>query len=75
MICPLYEGEDDFAWMYRGMEGTERMRKNTRARRQRERERQAPKPATPLIFGPGEPREPTTKGVPKPPPMPKSVQV
>ena len=81
MICPLYEAEDDFAWMYRGMEHSGSAARMRRAsKKKKEREKQMAKPSTPLFFGPGEPRiEPKIgKGKmepPEPPPMPKSVQV
>ena len=81
MICPLYEEEDDFAWMRKGLEN--RRKAALEAKKQKTSEAKKARDENDcdsLLVGPGEAafREVKKMGrslVPTPPPMPKTVQV
>lgn len=71
MICPLYETEDDFAWMYKGVGGESRKKAfKTKKAKTLLKEVESP------LLGPAHPAKTPQrkKGIPEPPPMPKSVQ-
>ena len=76
MICPLYEEEDDFAWMLKGLGKKQKKKKGKDEEENRLRSRDS------RFSGPGEmasrqlvASKTGKRPVPKPPPMPQSVQV
>ena len=55
MICPEYEEPDEYAWMYRGVEGEARMASKSKAQRRQEKDHQTVREVESLLVGPGFP--------------------
>jgi hypothetical protein len=77
MICPNYEEQDEFAWMYKGV-AREAGRMISRAKAHGQSAFSAPKEQPSLFCGPGEPARVVGKRqgchfVPVPPPVPTSI--